>query len=116
MVNFHLSPGVQSLGPYREDRPALVARHRTEVCRLQDVVDARLALGHDVYAMGDSNFDGFRLSGLTSAWEGREDEPGTLGPRRKVDDVHSGRTRATSVTLLESDSDHKAVVVEHVRP
>jgi hypothetical protein len=115
-VNYHLSPGVQALGRYREDRPALVARHRKEVRRLQDVVAAQLALGHDVYAMGDSNVDGFRLPGLTSAWEGRDDGPGTLGPRRRVDDVHSGRGRATSVTLLASDSDHKAVVVSHVRP
>ena len=116
VVNYHLSPGVQTLGRYRKDRPLLVARHRAEVRRLQTLVDAALALGHDVYALGDSNFDGFRLRGLTSAWRGREEEPGTLGPRRKVDDVHAGRGVPTSVTLLASDSDHKAVVVDHADP
>ena len=69
-----------------------------------------------MYALGDSNFDGLRLRGVTSAWRGREEEPGTLGPRRKVDDVHASRGSASSVTLLASDSDHRAVVVEHVRP
>src|SRR3954451_7285008 len=63
-----------------------------------------------VYAMGDSNFDGLRLPGLTSAWEGRESDPGTLGPRRKIDDVF-GPGPADSVRLLTSASDHKAVVV-----
>ena len=113
LVDFHLSPGVQSDGRYRADRPALVARHRAEVRRLQRLVDALLARGHVVYAVGDSNFDGFRLGGLTSGWEGRDDHPGTLGPRRKVDDVFSSLGPATSVTLLASDSDHRAVAVEH---
>ena len=113
VVNFHLSSGVQALGRYREDRPVVVARHRAEVRRLQALVADRLARGHQVYALGDSNFDGFRLPGLTSAWEGREGEPGTLGPRRKVDDVHVHDGHASSVTLLSSDSDHKAVIVDH---
>jgi hypothetical protein len=113
LVDFHLSPGVQSDGRYRADRPALVARHRAEVRRLQRLVDALLARGHVVYAVGDSNFDGFRLGGLTSGWEGRDDYPGTLGPRRKVDDVFSSLGPAASVTLLASDSDHRAVAVEH---
>jgi len=63
-----------------------------------------------VYAVGDANFDGLRLNGLTSAWEGRESDPGTLGPRRKIDDVH-GPGPAASVTVLTSRSDHKAVIV-----
>ncbi len=110
VVSFHLAPGVQAGGRYREDRPRRAARHQHEVRSLQRLVDEQRAQGHVVYAVGDSNFDGLRLAGLTSAWEGREDDPGTLGPRRKVDDVH-GPGRATSVTLLTTGSDHKAVVV-----
>jgi hypothetical protein len=113
LLNYHLAPGVQGGGRYREDRPLLSARHQGEVRRVQALVDELLSLGHDVYAVGDSNFDGLRLSGLTSAWEGRDAEPGTLGPRRKIDDVH-GPGRAESVILLTSASDHKAVVVDRV--
>ena len=111
VVCFHLTPGVQASGEYRGDRPGPVARHRQEVRRLQDVVDALLGAGHAVHALGDSNFDGLRLRGLTSAWDGRDDEPGTLGPLRRVDDVHSAPGRAVSVTRVASDSDHQGVVV-----
>lgn len=110
MVNFHLTPGVQANGQYREDRPRLVARHEGEVRSLNRLVGELLALGHVVYAVGDSNVDGLRLAGLTSAWEGWNGEPGTRGPRRQIDDVH-GPGRAVTVTLLTSESDHKAVVV-----
>ena len=112
VVCYHLTPGVQALGEYRDDRPLLVARHCREVRRLQDLVDGLLARGHAVHALGDSNFDGLRLAGLTSAWEGRGDEPGTLGPRRKVDDVLSAPGRAVSLTRRSSASDHQAVIVE----
>jgi hypothetical protein len=115
LLNYHLAPGVQAAGRYRADRPLLVARHQAEVLRLQQLVDAQLAQGHDVYAVGDSNFHGLRLAGLTSAWEGRDGEPGTLGSERKIDDVH-GPGRATSVTLVASASDHKAVVVSRPDP
>jgi endonuclease/exonuclease/phosphatase family metal-dependent hydrolase len=110
VINFHLTPGVQARGEYRSDRPRLVAHHRHEVRNLGGVVAEELTRGHTVYAMGDSNFDGLRLPGLTSAWEGRGSDPGTLGPRRKIDDVF-GPGPADSVRLLTSASDHKAVVV-----
>jgi endonuclease/exonuclease/phosphatase family metal-dependent hydrolase len=110
LVDYHLTPGVQARGRYRDERPVLAERHRREVRALEGIVSAQLALGRVVLAVGDSNFDGLRLTGLTSAWEGREGEPGTLGPRRKVDDVH-GPGRAASVTLLATASDHKAVLV-----
>jgi endonuclease/exonuclease/phosphatase family metal-dependent hydrolase len=110
VVNYHLTPGVQARGDYRADRPRLVRRHRHEVLSLERLVGEQLAQGHVVYAMGDSNFDGFRLPGLRSAWEGRESQPGTLGSHRKIDDVH-GRGPADAVTLLSTASDHKAVVV-----
>jgi hypothetical protein len=110
LVCYHLVSGVQAGGRYRSDRPALVERHRREVHRLEALVAELLAAGHVVHAVGDSNFDGLRLPGLTSAWEGREDAPGTLGPSRKVDDVH-GPGPAEMVTALTTPSDHRAVVV-----
>ena len=111
LVNFHLVPGVQGRGVYRGDRPLLASRHREEVRRLAGLVEEELRRGREVHAVGDSNFDGLRLPGLTSAWEGREGEPGTLGARRHIDDVH-GPGPATSVVLVSTPSDHKAVVVE----
>ncbi len=111
VVVFHLVAGVQSRGKYRDDHPLLVARHQSELRRLVRIVEAESARGRVVHALGDSNFDGLRLPGLTSAWEGREDEPeGTLGSHRKIDDVH-GPGAASSVRLLSNASDHKAVVV-----
>jgi len=109
LVDYHLTPGVQVKGRYRRERPILAERHHREVRALEGIISGQLARGHLVFAVGDSNFDGLRLAGLTSAWEGREGEPGTLGPRRKVDDVH-GPGPAASVTLLSNASDHKAVL------
>lgn len=109
LVNYHLVPGVQALGRYRDDRPLVVARHKKEVAAVQRIVDQLLDRGHVVYAVGDANFDGLRLEGLTSAWDGREGDPGTLGPRRKIDDVH-GPGRASSVIVRTNRSDHKAVI------
>jgi hypothetical protein len=110
LVSFHLTPAVQRGTRYRVDRPLLVRAHRKEVADLNRIVAEQLALGRAVYAAGDSNFDGLRLAGLTSGWEGRESEPGTLGPRRKVDDVH-GPGCCTCVRVLSTLSDHKAVLM-----
>jgi hypothetical protein len=109
LVSYHLVPGVQRTGDYREDRPRLVARHQHERRRLQRLVDVLRAAGHVVHAVGDGNFDGLRIDGLTSCWEGRPGGPGTLG-RRRVDDVH-GPGPAASVELLSTLSDHRALVV-----
>lgn len=110
LVSYHLVSGVQVAGVYRADRPALVDRHRREVDRLQQLVGELLAEGHVVHAVGDSNFDGLRLPGLTSAWETRADAPGTLGPRRHVDDVH-GPGPAVAVLPVHTPSDHVALLV-----
>ena len=110
LVDYHLVSGVQVNGRYRADRPLLVRRHQREVRRLERLVGRLLAEGHVVHAVGDSNYDGFRLSGLTSCWEGREHAPGTLGRRRKVDDVH-GPGAAEQVTWVSTPSDHRALVV-----
>jgi hypothetical protein len=115
LVNFHLVSGIQARGSYRQDRPALVERHQHEVLVLRTIVEEQLALGHVVHATGDSNFDGLRLPGLTSAWEGRDHHPGTLGSLRKVDDVH-GPGPAEVVTLVTTGSDHRAIVVRRPDP
>lgn len=114
MMSYHLTPGVEHGAQYIPERPRLQRRHRSDVQRLERLVAEHQAEGHVVYAVGDSNFDSLRLAGLTSAWEGREDHPGTIGPAtRKLDDVH-GPGRATEVTLVETPSDHRALVA--VRP
>lgn len=110
LVAYHLVSGVQARDRYRDDRPVLVARHQRESTALRRVVAQAIDHRHDVYALGDSNLHGFDLPGLVSAWRGREHEPGTLGPRRHVDDVFAPRP-ASSVTLVETPSDHRAVVV-----
>jgi hypothetical protein len=110
MMSYHLAPGVEVDAAYHPERPLLQTRHRGEVRRLERLIAEYQRAGHVVYAVGDSNFDSLRLTGLTSAWEGREDHPGTIGSRtRKLDDVH-GPGPATEVTLVTTPSDHKAVV------
>jgi hypothetical protein len=114
MISYHLVPGVQSLGVYRADRPRLVARHRREQARLQRLLDGHRARGRDVYAVGDANFDGFTLDGLTSCWDGHPEGGGTLG-RRRIDDVF-GPGPASDVRLLTTPSDHRAVLAERPDP
>ncbi|HET9420576.1 MAG TPA: hypothetical protein VFO49_05520 [Nocardioides sp.] len=110
VMSYHLVPGVQAGAEYRTDRVRLRRRHESEIRRLELLVAEHRQAGHVVYAVGDSNFDGLRLAGLTSAWEGREGHPGTIGnATRKVDDVH-GPGPAGAVTLLTTPSDHRAVV------
>lgn len=112
LISFHLVPGVQRRGGDHPQRPRLVARHRRETEALQRVVAERLALGHQVYAVGDSNVHGFALGGLVSAWEGRPTSSGgTLGNRR-IDDVH-GPGPVDEVLLLTTGSDHRALVATY---
>jgi hypothetical protein len=109
VVGYHLTAGVQARGHYRTDRPRVTAAHRRQWSALERLVADLVAEGHEVHAGGDSNFDGFRLPGLTSAWEGRPGHPGTLGHRR-IDDVF-GLGPADDVELLTTPSDHRAVLV-----
>ena len=107
MVSFHLVPGVQAGGVYRRDRESLAGRHRRESERLEHLV-ADLGNGaHRVCAAGDTNFHGLQLAGLVSCWSGHR-APGTLGTRL-VDTVF-WPTAADSVTLVETPSDHRAVI------
>lgn len=114
LVSYHLVPGVEADGEYREDRPLLVARHRQEVRRIESLVSELARSGHTVYAVGDANYHLQRIAGLTSSWEGREGDPGTWGRgTRKLDDVH-GPGPASEVRLIVTPSDHRAVLA--VRP
>lgn len=112
MICYHLVPGVQERdGRYRTDQPDLVALHRTEHVRVQRAVDEALERGDVVHAVGDSNFDGFFLEGVTSCWVGHDDLPGTFGKRGlHIDDVF-GPGPADEVQLLTTASDHKALLV-----
>ena len=83
------------------------------MAHLEDLVRRQQRAGRVVYAAGDSNFDGLRLTGLTSTWDGREDEPGTHGRgERKIDDVF-GPGPATEVRRIVTASDHQAIVVTY---
>jgi hypothetical protein len=64
------------------------------------------------WAMGDSNFHGFTLPGLTSAWSGVGGRDGTLGSHRRIDDVFSNRV-ASRRLLYSTDSDHQCLAVEY---
>jgi hypothetical protein len=108
-VDYHLVPGVQREGDYWVDRPRLVARHRAEAGRLESLTAREQAQGHVVIAVGDANFSGLRLAGLTSAWDGCTDLPATLDDGRTVDDVF-GPGRPVDVQLLHNPSDHRAVI------
>jgi Endonuclease/Exonuclease/phosphatase family len=113
LVDYHLVSQVQGAQRYRDDdRPALVARHRRETAALLRLVDETVAAGHPTYACGDSNFHGFRIPGLVSAWEGRTDAGGTLGPTRQIDDVHAPAAPIAVVTVA-TPSDHLAVVATY---
>jgi len=78
---------------------------------VERLVAEQQRLGRAVHAGGDSNLHGFRLAGLTSAWDGADLQGlgGTLG-RRRVDDVH-GPGPAREVRLVTTASDHRALVV-----
>jgi hypothetical protein len=110
VVGYHMVSGVQSRDAYREDRPRLVARHRGEVATLAGIVERLVAEGEEVVALGDSNLHGFALPGLSTTWTGWTG-PGTLGPRRLVDDVLTTGV-GERVRLVETGSDHRAVVVD----
>jgi hypothetical protein len=107
-VVYHLASQVQGDDDaYRPDRPRLVARHQQEVAALRRLVERS---SPPVYACGDSNFHGFRVQGLISAWEGRTG--GTRGSRRQIDDIHAPAA-PVEVTRVTTPSDHLAVVATY---
>jgi endonuclease/exonuclease/phosphatase (EEP) superfamily protein YafD len=111
LVDVHLAPGAQRAGRYDDRRPLTAAHHRRQLADLARVL-ASLQPAGPTYVVGDFNFDGVQLPGLVSAWEGRRDDPGTLG-RRHVDDVQALK-QAREVRLVETASDHRAVLATYV--
>lgn len=112
VVSFHLVPGTQRSGGYREDRPRNAQRHQQEVRRLRAVTTGLVERCDTVWAAGDSNFHGLALAPLTSAWSGRPGAEGTLGSYRRIDDVFSTEP-AIDLRLLRSHSDHAFVQVDY---
>jgi hypothetical protein len=110
MVSYHLVSGATLHDGYREDRPVLADRHRREISRLEELIAELQAAGHRVHTAGDGNIEGLGLAGLVSAWQGREDGPGTIGRgKRKIDHLHAAQP-ASDVRLLTTPSDHRAVL------
>lgn len=108
LVDYHLVYGVQHGRSYRTDRPVLVRRHQHERATLTRLVTTLLRSGHEVHALGDSNFAGMSLPGLISARQGE------TGPGRAIDDVF-GPGVPTSVEAVPTPSDHPALVVTRER-
>lgn len=108
-IRFHLTAEVQRGKGYRETVAHLrrVLRHKTERRRLRKVGIRQRRKGRRVYLEGDGNFDGLRLRGFVSCWEGRKPK-GTLG-NRAVDIIFAS-TPARDVRTIETASDHRAVV------
>lgn len=111
VVNFHLTAEVQYAGRYRRDPAHLlrVRRHKREVRRLTRLARRQRHKGRRVFLCGDTNYDGLRIKGLVSCWEGHAGH--TLGPRA-VDTVFA-ETPAHSVKTVVTGSDHRAVVVTY---
>lgn len=102
LVSYHLIPGAQDGGGYDSSRPHQASRHRSEGARLQRCIDRALRQGVQIFAGGDSNFAGFALDGLTSAWT----------TTARIDDVFATMP-AQAVIRIETESDHPAVVVDY---
>jgi hypothetical protein len=112
VIVFHLVPGSQRRGSYREDRPRTTSRHRAETSRVQLLVDELNGRCDAVWALGDSNFHGFALRGMTSAWEGHGGHQGTLGSYRRIDDVFA-TIPPSRLQMTSTESDHQMVMVEY---
>lgn len=121
-IDYHLNAGVQTgNGKYRKGKAdrARVRGHQAQVAALDKLTLDYKGRGFDVYDLGDSNFDGLRIAGVTSAWAGRpHDRRGTHGKgHRKIDDVH-GPGPAVNVDVVRYPNpkiDHAAVVADRHR-
>ena len=111
VVNFHLTAEVQYGGGYRTDRAhrLRVWRHKREVRRLMRLARRLRRRGRPVYLLGDTNFDGLKLRGLTSCWEGRDGK--TLGGRA-VDVIFADR-KPRAVRTVKTASDHRGVIADY---
>ena len=114
VVNYHLTAEVQYGGAYRTDKAhrSRVRRHKREVRRLSRLVRRQQRKGRRVFLLGDGNFDGLQIKGLTSCWTG-PDLPagGTLGNRRV--DIIFAATPPRHVRTVQTASDHDAVIADY---
>lgn len=112
VIAFHLTAEIQYAGRYRTDAAhwLRVRRHKRECRRLRRIIRRQFAkVDGNVYALGDTNFDGMELSPLTSCWKGHKG--GSLGGRA-VDIVFASRP-ADRVETQPTPSDHDAVIVTY---
>ena len=112
---YHLTAGIQGGdGRYKTaSHPQRVARHQAEVRALEALVARHQEFGRTVYALGDSNYDGLTLRGLTSAWAGHNDAHGGDLGRRRVSDVFGPGDAA--VQLVSDGSDHRGMIARRRR-
>ena len=80
-----------------------------QAARVVDTLSSRCGA---VWALGDSNFHGLRLPGLTSAWDDVPGTVGTLGSYRRIDDVF-GPGPPHRVEMFVTESDHRMVLAEY---
>lgn len=112
VLNVHLTAEVQDrYGNYHRDlaRRPRVRRHKREVRSIANIARRQRKKGRDVYVVGDFNFDGLVIPGLTSCWRGRDG--GTLG-NRAVDQIHT-TSPAAQVRTISTPSDHDAVIANY---
>lgn len=111
-IGFHFTAEVQKGKGYRRtlSHARRVARHKLERYRVGRIASRQRKKGRRPFPAGDTNFEGMEIDGLKSCWDGRR-SPGTLG-NRTVDVVYGDR-RATDVDVIETDSDHDAVIAEY---
>ena len=112
VLNVHLTAEVQYGTGYRTDRAhrPRVRRHKREVKAIARIARNQRRKGREVYVVGDTNFDGLRIPGLISCWQGRLDV-GTLGSRAV--DVVFATSPANRVRTIATPSDHDAVAATY---
>lgn len=117
LVVMHLTAEVQVGEHYRQDaqHKARVRRHMKERRGVSRVAAAHVKAGRRVYVVGDTNYDTMPLPPLIPCWTGHkaQEQAGTLGGRT-VDYVFA-QTRAVTVRVIKTPSDHKAVVATYRR-
>lgn len=115
LIDGHLTRHVEKGGHYRRGLPRTVARHKREVAQLERVIAYHEARGRRVFVTIDGNYDGLDLEGLVPCWLGhpKAETGGTLGARRP--DVIYADDHATEVDVIETISDHDALVATYPR-
>lgn len=114
VINYHLTAEVQHGGAYRSDRAhrPRVRRHKREVHKLARVARRQARKGRKVILLGDTNFDGLRIKGLTSCWVAAGlAKGGTLGNRRV--DIIFATSAPKQIRLVKTPSDHRAVIADY---